>query len=206
MNADLTIGDNLFEGAKEHDTNSNEISDTELWLKFQGGDQVAFEEIYAQNFARLYNYGLKLATDRDLVKDSIQDLFEELWDRREKLGKVKSIKSYLFKSIRRKILRKAGKKGKLLSLVESDDNVYMDSTPSSEITMIANEQFELEQKELELALNKLNKKHREIIHLMFYEHLSYKEIAKVTGMHKKNVYYHMSRALDILYISLKKLL
>lgn len=38
----------------------------------------AFKNIYDQNFQRLFDYGMRLCGDRELVKDAIHDLFVKL--------------------------------------------------------------------------------------------------------------------------------
>ncbi|QGY46976.1 hypothetical protein GM418_25935 [Maribellus comscasis] len=63
--------------------NKNQVEDKFYWLKvwiqFKSGDQSAFEEIYSEYADTLFNFGLKLTADQDLVKDSIQDLFINLF-------------------------------------------------------------------------------------------------------------------------------
>jgi RNA polymerase sigma factor (sigma-70 family) len=52
----------------------------------------------------LYRYGIRLSGNDDLVKDSIQDLFLQLWKNRENLRPVDNLKPYLFKSFRNHVL------------------------------------------------------------------------------------------------------
>ena len=52
--------------------------DVQLWQDFQTGSESAFAAIYKKIAGLLYSYGLKIVSDNESVKDSIQDLFIEL--------------------------------------------------------------------------------------------------------------------------------
>ena len=170
-----------------------EVSDEVLWQQFQKGRESAFAKIYKDNVGRLYSYGKKLVKDDGLVEDAIQDMFVELWDARERLGAVKSIKSYLYMCIRRKLLLKVSvaRKTNSQSTLESLQKI----TPSYEISLIEKQQFDAAQMALQKAMTHLNGKQMEIIHLKFYSKLSYNEIADIMQLEKKGVYNLIARTL-----------
>lgn len=56
------------------------IDDQALWNSFRSGDEQAFVIIFDRNVKPLYNYGMKIIADGDLVKDTVQNLFIELWN------------------------------------------------------------------------------------------------------------------------------
>jgi DNA-directed RNA polymerase specialized sigma24 family protein len=80
-------------------------NDRELWKEFKGGCEQTFSYIFHKHYSFLYNYGSKLTSDKDLIKDSIQELFIILWESRSRLGDTMSIKFYLLKSFRRHVIR-----------------------------------------------------------------------------------------------------
>lgn len=176
-------------------------TDVQLWQEFQSGSEEAFATIYKNNAARLYNYGLKLVADKELVKDAIQDLFVELWEAKKRLGKVKSIKSYLYKSIRRKIISQLSKERKLGHSEVVDDSIF-EGSQSSEISLIEKQQFDKEREKLNLALASLPKRQREIVHLKYYAQLSYSEISEILEVNKKTAYSLMARSIEQLKRSL----
>mgnify|MGYP001801424354 CR=1 FL=1 len=55
-------------------------------------------------YPELKAYGMKIAPREDLVKDAIQKLFVKLWERKNTLGQVKSVKSYMLKAYRRTLV------------------------------------------------------------------------------------------------------
>lgn len=173
-------------------TTGLKLNQSRLWQDFQAGDETAFATIYEQNASALYGYGLKLVRDEDLVKDTIQDLFVELWDAKERLGKVQAITPYLVKSIRRKIINRATKERRRTTLDESD-LFEQQTVPSTEHSLIEKQQFDRKRQKIEEALAKLNKNQREVIHLKYYCRISYKEIAEIMETDKKSVYNLMAR-------------
>jgi len=48
----------------------------------KAGNKAALEQMYLEYSNKLYNYGAKFALDKELIKDSIQELFVLLWERR----------------------------------------------------------------------------------------------------------------------------
>nr|WP_247656601.1 sigma-70 family RNA polymerase sigma factor [Maribacter sp. MMG018] len=161
------------------------------------GDEAALSKIYKNNADKLYSYGLKLVGGKEVVKDAIQDLFVELWNSKERLGEVRSIKSYLYSSIRRKLLAKVVKERKLYSSEEMAESIC-GQVPSVEISLIEKQRFEEDRQELRRALAKLNDKQREIIHLKFYAHLSYDEISEIMSMDRKAIYNLMAYTIKFL--------
>ena len=155
--------------------------DSEVWNSFKNGDDQAFNFLYKKYVQQLFQYGCELTTDREFVKDRIQDLFIYLRRKRSKLGDAPSIKAYLFKSLRRDIFRNLRKEQKGASRSLEYNQKFQISL--SHETKLINEQLIKEKKEhIERALSKLSARQREAIILFYYENLSYKEIAEVLEM------------------------
>ncbi|MCL6265168.1 RNA polymerase sigma factor [Flagellimonas myxillae] len=173
------------------------IEDSQLWSEFQSGNEAAYASIYRNNVFVLYNYGLKIVNDKNLVKDCIQDLFVELWDSKHRLGKVKSIKSYLFKSLRRKLISESvlGRK------TVHGAKFFMTANTAShslEHSLIEKQEFDQQQVKLKEAINKLTDRQKEIIYLKYYAFLSYIEIAEIMSLSKKGTYKLMGRTIGFL--------
>ncbi|MDD7886795.1 RNA polymerase sigma factor [Flavivirga sp. 57AJ16] len=183
--------------ASVSDEKAVHMTDLQIWQEFQSGSDSAFANIYKSHATLLYSYGLKLVYDKELVKDAIQDLFIELWDSKDRLSKVKSIKAYLYKSLRRKLISKVIKERKTFD--KNQDLTSLDAEiPSTEISLIEKQQFDAKRKTLEKAIASLSNKQREIIHLKFYGRLSYLEISEIMALDKKGTYNLMARTIQIL--------
>ena len=68
---------------------------------------MAFGQLSVKYYQMLYNYGVRIVTDTDLVRDCIQDLLRELWTRREHLTTTLFVKPYLLKAFRHKMIKES---------------------------------------------------------------------------------------------------
>jgi RNA polymerase sigma-70 factor (ECF subfamily) len=69
-----------------------------LWESFRKGDKEAFASLFREHYATLYRFGNKFTTDTELLEDSIQELFIELWQAKSQ-APVLSVKAYLLKRL-----------------------------------------------------------------------------------------------------------
>lgn len=174
-------------------------ADPVLWLNLRKGDRTSLELLYKRHFPVLQRYGNKICSSPEVVKDCLQDLFFQLWVRREALQEVQSVRFYLMKWLKRDIIRYlTGKKGgqQLISLeADSDDFlpevVLNDFFEESEIRSGRSEM-------LRLALAQLTNKEREVIYLRFFMHLPYEEISLVMNVGYQVVMNYMHRAMKVL--------
>jgi len=170
-------------------------SSATLWQAFKQGNKAAYEELFNRHFNELYYYSFKLCGNEALCKDSIQELFLELWDKRNNLGDVSSVKNYLIKSIRRKVIRtQVQSERRLLRL---QNNVDPDSLfqLSAEDLLIYNQAEKRQKLRLNTAINTLTTKQKEIIYLKYHTGLDYKDIAAVLGIRYQSVRNHMHKAI-----------
>lgn len=181
-------------------------NDAALWNAFRAGDRAALDAVYQQHVKPLYNYGFKLTQDKDLVEDGIQDIFVELWEKRERLGSTDSIQFYLFKVLRRTLLRRLAQNQRQSASPFVLENVL--SEDSFEVRLIAEQSTTRTNSILQKALDRLSSRQREVIFLRFYDELTFEEIALTMDIDVKSVYKLTYKALDSLKkkISLRKIL
>jgi len=74
--------------------------------KFKTGDRNSFEEIYNEFSDQLFAYGAKITSDRELLKDCIQDLFIDLYKYNPSIKNPELLEFYLYKSLKRLIIKK----------------------------------------------------------------------------------------------------
>jgi len=173
------------------------MNDQEKWKLFLDGNKNALSEIFLNFHDDLFNYGMKLSPDNDLVKDSIQDLFLKLWKNKSNLDSVQVIKPYLLKSLRHHIqdsleLRKARK------FVEYENDSIFEMVYSHEDFLI-NQQIteEIRQKVIK-ALNQLTPRQREAIYLRFFEDLDFIMIGHVMEMNVQSVRNVIYRGMQVM--------
>ncbi|WP_254562094.1 RNA polymerase sigma factor [Dyadobacter diqingensis] len=161
--------------------------ESELWNAFRAGDDIAFGKIARQYYRSLFSYGVKFSRDREFVKDCIQDLFLELWAKRETIGDTGFVKFYLLKSLRRKIHRESLKQPWLSDEDDMDFESENLGENSIEQQIIEIETNEAMLKMLNQQINLLTKRQQEIIYLRFFENLDNESIAQVMSISKQSV-------------------
>jgi RNA polymerase sigma factor (sigma-70 family) len=163
-----------------------------VWVALKERDKKALSFFYTKYFNSLYNYGTKITKDAGLTEDCIQDLFIELWNKREGLSDVTNVKYYLFKSLRRKIIYK-------LSLLSRLPASEIDSFDLSHKSHYLSEQIGSDIREKILQLIKtLSPKQKEAIFLIYYEELCYEEAALIMDLKVKTVY-------NLIHLAISKL-
>lgn len=158
------------------DSQAQKSDDLSLWKLFKSGSEVAFAEIYHLYVKGLIQYGAKISTNRQLVQDTIQDLFLELWNSRQRLSDTTSIKFYLFRALRNKLLRASTTQ---LSLSEFEGTI---SEPSIEFLIIEDESQEIRLSRLKSALLELTPRQQEAINLRYYHDFSNEDVAAMMGL------------------------
>ncbi|MEN7550390.1 sigma-70 family RNA polymerase sigma factor [Rapidithrix thailandica] len=165
----------------------NTTDDASLWKAFQQSDQQAFAKIFHLYYPDLYNYGTKFIANEELVKDNLQELFIEIWAKRNALGTVKNIKGYLVKSLRRRLLQNLQKIKKQHSLTMEAREEQVLFQLSSEELKIKDEQNEELTRKLRQAFDRLNDTQKEVVYLRFFNNLDYKEISEVMALQYQSV-------------------
>jgi RNA polymerase sigma-70 factor (ECF subfamily) len=165
-----------------------------LWESFRKGDKDAFAALFREQYETLFRFGCKFTTDKDLLEDSIQELFIELWQAKSDTP-VLSVKAYLLKALKYKLLKVFRQKSKTLPLPENGDVAF----EWSHETFLIIEQENAEKKQLVLdALGHLSSRQKEIIYLKYYQNLSYAEVSEIM-----NINYQAAR--NLLYQAIKSL-
>lgn len=180
------------------------LEDRTLWMRFKSGNDLAFSILYKKYVQRLYNYGMHTCYDRDIVLDSLQELFGRLWDKRSQVADVEAVNFYLFKSFRRVLLSKLVEKRKQSLRFLNSEEPGFEILSSFEDAIILEETSTQQLHNLKKAIATLTKRQREVIFLRFFNELSYQDVAAVMEMTVDSVYNVMNKAIDALRKTLKR--
>ena len=148
-----------------------DISETELWKKFGSGDVKAFSVIYDHYADEMFRYGMKIAGSKEIVLDSIHDVFVKIFGSLRHDADIRNPKAYLLKALRGQIYDNIKRERKLLT-------VGIDGLP-----------FEVEWKLSETAVT--DDEEREKIEGQYRE-----VTASMTARQKEAVYLHYSMGLS----------
>jgi RNA polymerase sigma-70 factor (ECF subfamily) len=163
----------------------------------------AFEMLYNEHYESLCHYAQRFVYDLDTARTIVQDVFVNIWEKRTTLLGEKSLKAYLYRSVRNRcldylkhqVIEYEYEKARIREIQGS-------VIPSSNV--IDHPLDGLITKELEFnikeAIKNLPDKRREIFELSRYKGLKYREIADALNISVKTVETQMSRAIQ----SLKK--
>ncbi|TGV01347.1 RNA polymerase sigma factor [Flavivirga rizhaonensis] len=172
-----------------------------VWIEFVKGDKAAFTFIYNSNVDALFSYGMKLNSNKNFVKDCIQDVFLDIYEHRKQLSMPRNIKFYLFKALKHTMFRELKKERKKSSLPEDESMSFF--TDYNIETKTIDIEVEKHQKELVAKIIKeLTPKQQEILYLRFTKGFSYIEISEITDINHNSVRKQVYRAIKKLRKSL----
>ncbi len=181
----------LTEGISAVTTN-----DCGQWRGLLDGDVAAFEQLMLAQYRGLFHYGLKFTADPEFVKDTIQDLFLHIWERRESLNADIPPKPYLMASLRR-MMNRSPLKSPLIP--ESFPAIYP-PLPCIEFSVeknfIQHESARVLSQQLKTLLDELPLRQKEVIYLKFYQELSRGQIAMVLDIAPQTVSNLLQMALN----------
>lgn len=171
------------------------LLDIKLSVLLRQGDQSAFTEIHRRYFSLVYVEALRKLNDEETAKDIVQDLFLNLWLKREKLPDVNNLAGYLITATKHTILNffehQSVKSKYITSLTE-----YVNTGN------IAHTDYLVREREwanyIDEAIELLPSRMKEIFQLSKKENLSYKEIAKKLNTSENNIQKHINGAIKIL--------
>ena len=182
-------------GLKVHPINPfQSLSDAEIWKAIKSGDQKALGHVYEKYLNDLFRFGCQFTQNRDLIKDCIQDVFITI-GYKDSDSSVNSIKSYLYKSLYRELIRRLKKEGRSKDLKEGSFEIELDI----ESAMVLKDHHLEKLSKIQSGLKALSPKQRQVILHYYYDGLTYDEIAQVMGIqHKNTIAKLMTRAIEML--------
>ena len=164
------------------------LADIKLWISLKEGNEFALNKLVKKFFNPLLNYGFKFVKDEAFVKDCVQEVFIEIWKRRERLSIPNSIKAYLLSCVRKKVVREGFRQNIIKSDEEKEiQNAIIQIDSSIEKLIIEEESlFEISEK-VKKALFQLPKRQYEVLYLQYYQNLNREEIADIMGVKAQSV-------------------
>lgn len=169
----------------------------EVLALLQQGEESALSSLMKEFYNDLYNYAYKFAKDDALVKDAIQEVFIDLWQRRHNADKIVSMRFYLLKAIKNTVLKSIEKRKRFLSEPGIASSAF-ESVFDIEKIIIEQQVSEEQAARLRMLLEQLSARQREIIYLTFYQQLTADEIAVLMNISRQSVY-------NLLHESIQKL-
>ncbi len=138
------------------------------YLKISRTITERFTELFHANKNMVYDYALKMLSDRDGAEDISQEAFVRLYNNLKSKAQINNPQAWLFIITRNLCLNK---------IRDTKTSVTLDNVEHSEA--LATNNINPEHFRLQRALNSLDTKYREVLILKEYEGFSYDEISKI---------------------------
>ncbi|TDQ79129.1 RNA polymerase sigma factor [Sphingobacterium yanglingense] len=170
------------------------IKEENLGQLIKEGNSLAFDMAFKQYRELLFRHAYGILRDMDETEDVVQEVYMDLWDKREFIPDGINIASYLYRMTRNRVLNKLKHEKVIGKYI--DHAVYQ-----HQIEMQSSDEWGLE-KELasiiEVEIGKLPERMQQVFLLSRKDGLSHKEIASLLQITEGTSKLQVSKALKIL--------
>jgi RNA polymerase sigma factor (sigma-70 family) len=167
--------------------------DSILWDNFRNGNEAAYTELATRYYRILLRYGLRFTPNIQIAEDVLQDLLVHLWLHRKNLNDTPSVKFYLLKSFRHRIIKTLKPLSGELELTGQLEDTWLEF--SSEDVFIQNENDLTLKNQVEELMTQLPVRQREVLYLRFFQGLKSEEIGSLLSIKPQSVSNILQRAL-----------
>ena len=159
--------------------------DALYWNRLKNGDSQALGFLYDKYVDKLFIAAMHTTENRELAKDSVQEVFIEIWNYRHTISDIQYSQSYLTKVLRSILIKKLKKENPAhhYQLQES----FVSPEQTIENIIISKDTDNEKRKSLKLALTKLTTRQKQVLQLHFDEGLSYEQIAEKLSINYQSV-------------------
>jgi len=155
-------------------------SDDDLIVLLKDNDNIAFKLIYEKYAPKLFHTVYNLIRNKEASEDVIQDLFSDLWQKRNKLNITTSLQGFLYVSAKNRILAQLRKRK---ITIDYDALAFLADSNQTDNRLL---EMELKQR-LNQEINLLPRKCAEIFQLSREAQYSHQEIANRLNISVKTV-------------------
>lgn len=178
-------------------TSVTDSAEQALWLAFQAGDEDAYTRLYHLHIRALYRYGLSLVpASESFVLDCIQDVFTELWIKRDRVATPASVRHYLLRALKNRILHLLERKEKPFRRFQEIDPEELWSEPSEIEQLEEMAHARNREERLEMLIARLPPRQQEALRLRFVENMDYTRIGELLEISKQSAQNLVFRALE----------
>lgn len=172
-------------------TNYNNIREREeaaqtLLAAYRQGDQNAFMSLYDMYAEMLLNYGLCITSDKELVKDCVQDVFIKLISKSQDL-QVTKVTSYLLISLRNRLLDEFRRKNYMTETAVEDIRISSATVEDVENSYILDESSLNNVRKVQILMDELTPRQRQVFTLYYIEQRKYEDICGIMQMNYHSV-------------------
>lgn len=161
-------------------------SDEELALLYSAGDVKAFDELLARNQQKLFNYILFVVGDQELANDMFQDTFVKIIVKLQEGKYTDSGKfSFWLTRIAHNVIMDRYRRQKSEHIIEPNKENDLSQLRTDTLTAGNRENEYVNTQimdDVRHLMDSLPATQREVVYMRYYQDLSFKEIAEITGV------------------------
>lgn len=174
-----------------------EYSDKELLQLLETDRDRAIELLFRQYYSLVTYAVYRVLPDRAVAEDLAQEVFFDLWKKRERLNIKTSLKAYLRRAAVNRTLNHI--RDKKMNFAEEETIPELRSHAAT-----INQKLDAEELQLKIdeAVDSLPERCRAVFSLSRFEEMSYKEIASKLDISVKTVENQISKALSVMRTAL----
>jgi len=171
------MGAESSEAINSSETRGDE--DVRLVARLAAGDRDALAELYARYQRPLFGYLLRLASDRGLAEELLQDTLVAAWTSAGAFAGRSGVRTWLFGIAHRQAHNTLRRRG--LPLVAEDTDAPIDETPDSDPGPEDRALASADRSDMIDALSRLSPAHREVLILALVQGMPQTELAGMLG-------------------------
>ena len=175
-------------------TNNLKLRTQQLVTAFCAGNDKAFAELYDMYVQMLFNYGLRLTSDQELLKDCIHDVFVKVYGKRNDKNAINNLCSYLIISLKNRLLDEF-RRQTFSTPNEVEEYEYRRATDDVERDYLNNEHATMQSIKVAHLMKNLTRRQRQAITLYYLEERKYDEICGIMNMNYHSVRNLMHRGM-----------
>lgn len=177
------------------------MEEPDLLRKIRTGDEMAFEKLFRLFYEGLCRYAQGMVNEPELAEEIVQDMFVQIWEKRQTLDFHTGIRPYLYRAVHNRCLNQIQHQ-KVRALHQQE----ILSTTSETFQPAGKAEFSELKERFNAALLKLPEECRKVFKLSRENEFSYREIADYLGISIKTVENQMGKALRIMREELRDFL
>lgn len=150
-----------------------------------------FEQLYRENYARLYYYAFQFISDAEVCKDIINDVFEKTWSQYDTIRK-ETISPYLYANVRNKCIDHL----RHTQVEEQYAEFYCAITQEEADNGFSEREERIAR--IEKVIEELTDPTKTILKECYYENKKYQEVAEEFGISTNGIKKHIMKALRLI--------
>jgi RNA polymerase sigma-70 factor (ECF subfamily) len=157
-------------------------SDEVLIARIAKGERLAMEELYGRYRVPVYRFVLRMVRNPTTAEDLDSDVFLDVWRQAGTFEGRSAVSTWIFSIARFKALN-ALQRRPMEELDDEKAGAIEDQADDPEIALAKKDKAAV----LRACLLKLSAEHREIVNLVYYQHMSVEDVAGIVGIPEATV-------------------